>query len=103
MKAESHFAPTIWEFLAFVVMALIGVFFGAVAFYRVLGVVGAVWALSQMRTRAIPVGVEGHPPSFHIRGPAAVLVSLVMAVVFGAMAWFAPEFACLLSEGRVCR
>src|SRR5262245_59076358 len=103
MNAESSFVPSRWELLGFVAVALLGVFFGAVVFYRVLGVVGAIWALSQMRSREIPVGVEGHPPSFHIRGVAAVVVSLVLAIAFGAMAWFAPRVACFLSDGQVCR
>ena len=95
--------PSRWELLGFAAVALVGVFFGAVAFYRALGLVGAVWALVSMRTREIPVGVEGQPPSFHIRGPAAIAVSLVMTVAFGALAWFAPEVSCYLSEGKACR
>ena len=102
MNAESSFVPSRWELLGFVAVALIGVFFGAVVFYRVLGVVGAIWALSQMRSREIPVGVEGHPATFHIRGVAAVLVSLALATIFGAMAWFAPQVACFLSDGQAC-
>jgi len=94
---------SIWEFVGFAVIALIGIFFGAVVFYRVLGVVGAIWALTRIRSREIPVGIEGHPPSLHLRGIVAVVVSLVLAVAFVATAWFAPEVSCYLSEGRACR
>ena len=103
MSSESHFIPSLWEVVGFVVIALIGTFFGAVVFYRVLGIAGAIWALGQIRSREIPVGVEGQPPSFHLRGASAIVVSLVLAAVFAAMAWFAPEFSCYLSDGKVCR
>src|SRR5262249_52901593 len=89
---------SILEVVGFAVIALIGIFFGAVAFYRALGVFGAIWALTQLRSREIPVGIEGHPPSFHLRGIVGVVVSLVLAVAFVATAWFAPEVECYLSE-----
>jgi len=94
--------PTLWELLGLAAMLLIGVFFGAVAFYRVLGLVGVAWALSQAITRDIPVGIEGLRPSFHLRGVAAVVVSLVLAALFAASVWFAPELSCYLSDGKVC-
>ena len=103
MNSESHVVPSRWELLGFAAIALTGIFFGAVAFYRVLGVFGCVWALLHLRRREIPVGLEGQPPSFHIRGPSAVAVSLILAVAFGAMAWFAPEVSCYLSESKACR
>jgi hypothetical protein len=103
MSNGAHELPSVWELALFAALALVGLIFGAVVFYRILGLVGVGWALVQAARRRVPVGVEGRTPSFHIQGAAAVAVGLVLASAFGAMAWFAPELSCFFSEGRTCK
>lgn len=87
------------EFLAIVAVSTV---FGAAAFYRVLGIVGAVHALLGALSQNIPVGIEGRAPSFILRGRTAVVVGIVIAIACGALTWFAPLIACVLSEGGEC-
>jgi hypothetical protein len=87
----------------FIGLALISLAFGAVAFYRVLGVIGALHALGMIRSRNIPVGIEGQEPQYHLRGRTAVAVGLLLTVAFLALAWFAPEAACFFSQDQKCK
>lgn len=103
MPVHGHQLPSLWELVLFALVAVVGLVFGAVMFYRVLGLVGVAWALSHLVFRKIPVGVEGRLPLFHIRGSAAIVVGLLLSGMFAAMAWFAPELSCSLSEGQVCK
>ncbi|MGE3347493.1 MAG: hypothetical protein AB7I35_08665 [Ramlibacter sp.] len=94
--------PTIVGILEFVAVVAVDLVFGHAAFYRVLGIVGAAHGLFMAWSRNIPVGVEGQPPSYFLRGKAAVVVGLSLAVAAGALAWFAPQVTCTFSEGRQC-
>jgi hypothetical protein len=94
--------PTIVEILGFVTVVAVGAVFGAIAFYRALGILGVLSGLFMAWSRNIPVGVEGQPPSFFLRGKAAIAVGLLIAVGCAALAWFAPQVTCALSEGRQC-
>ena len=76
--------------------------FGAVAFYRVLGIVGAMHGLGMAWSRNIPVGIEDQEPSYYLTGSCAVIAGLLVTAACSALAWFAPEAACYFSEGRQC-
>lgn len=87
-----------------VFLAVVGVFFlfGTIAAVRVVGVVTLASGLFAVRTRRLGVGIEGRPPSFHLRGISAVFSGIVIAALGCALVWFAPEAACLLSSGKEC-
>ncbi len=96
-------APRPIDLVAFCALVAIGIFWGAVMFYRAMGIVGALYCLAMAWSRNIPVGVEGEPPSHYLRGRVAVAVGLLLTAAFVSLGWFAPEVACHLSEGKECR
>ena len=96
-------APRPIDLVAFFALAAVGVFWGAVMFYRSAGIVGALYCLAMAWSRNIPMGIEGEPPSYYLRGRVAIAVGLLLTVACASLAWFAPEVACYLSEGKECR
>jgi uncharacterized membrane protein YczE len=72
---------------------------------RVVALGLVLFGLHALYTRAIPVGWEGRPPSFHLRGLVAVLVGIVVLGIGIAMLVFAPAAACALSSAvsQLCR
>jgi hypothetical protein len=82
--------------VAFFTLGIVG-FWRAVGLSVIIdGLVIAVW------TRDIPVGIQMRPPSFHIRGTAAIAVGVLMIGVGAAVAWLAPDAVCYFSEGKQC-
>jgi hypothetical protein len=102
MKSSEWRLPSVFEIVQFVGVVAVYFVFGAVAFYRVLGVVGAAHGLAMVWSRTIPVGIEGRAPSFHVTGASAIVAGLLVAAAGLALAWFAPEAVCYFSEGREC-
>lgn len=96
-------APRLIDLVAFCALAAIGLVWGAVMFYRGAGIVGALYCLAMACSRNIPVGIEGEPPSYYLRGRVAVAVGLLLTLACASLAWFAPEVACYLTGGKECR
>ena len=76
--------------------------FGPVATVRVAGAGLALFGVHSLLVREIPVGWEGRPPSFHLRGPLAVLIGVVAMAAGLAMLVFAPAAACVIGWARDC-
>ena len=94
---------SILNIVELLVVIAISFIFGAVAFYRVLGILGVVHGLVMTWRRRIPVGFEGQTPSFYIEGIYAIIVGTIAVAGFAALAWFAPEMACHFSHGGDCK
>jgi len=71
-------------------------FFGIAVAVKVLGVAclftGAIWSIG----RSVPVGIEGRPPSFFIRGIGALFAGLVMATLGVLLLLYSSQAACML-------
>ena len=80
-------------FVAFIAADMI---FGIVAAVRVMGVscliVGAFWIVG----RSVPVGIEGRPSSFHLRGIGALLAGLAMSALGVALLVYSVQSVCVL-------
>ena len=76
--------------------------FGAPAFVRVLGVGFIISGVYTLLTRKVPVGVEGHEPSFYLHGGAALAFGVLMLLLGAALIFFAPVAACLLGWSKSC-
>ena len=70
--------------------------FGIAAAVKVLGAAcvatGALWVFG----RSVPVGIEGRPPSFSLRGWVAVFAGLAMASLGIGLMLYSHQSACLL-------
>ena len=77
---------------------------GITAAVRVLGVACVATGLAWALRRSVPVGIEGRPPSFILRGLGALLSGLAMVAIGVALLVFAQPAACLLgwAEGKSC-
>ena len=88
-------------FVAFIGTHLL---FGITVAIRVLGVAciaaGAVWIIG----RSVPVGIEGRPPSFFLRGAGALIAGIAMAALGVAFLLYSQQAACLLgwASGTEC-
>jgi hypothetical protein len=102
MKPPKTSQPFAFEFFQFLAIAAVGMLFGALVFYRLLGIVGAIHGLAMMWTRNIPVGIENKEPSIYLTGTSAVIAGLIFTAACLALSWFAPEVGCYFSEGRQC-
>lgn len=69
---------------------------------RVVGIGVALAGLHALVTRQVPVGIEGHPPSLHIRGALAVIVGVLMLGVAVYLLLFAPIATCTLGWSTEC-
>ena len=91
------YASTVGYVLFFAAVAA-DFIFGANACIRIIGIscilCGIYWCIG----REIPVGIEGRPPSFHIRGWSAILIGLLMLVLGIFNLFFASQVARLLSR-----
>lgn len=80
-------------FVAFIAAHLI---FGISAAVRVMGVAclvtGMFWAVG----RSVPVGIEGRPPSFHLRDTGALISAFTMLALGVALLVYSGEAACVL-------
>jgi hypothetical protein len=102
MKSKQSNAFSLLGIVEFIAVVAVSIIFGAVAFYRVLGLLGVLHALVMAWSQNIPVGIEGREPTYYLRGSSAVIAGLLIAAASGALAWFAPEAVCMFSEGRQC-
>jgi hypothetical protein len=87
---------------AFVAIVMVFVFVGNVAGFRVAGVATAVSGLVTVKRGALPVGIEGRPPSFYLTGIWATVGGLAIVALGCALILFAPEVVCYFSKGREC-
>lgn len=94
---------SILDILEFLVIIAISFIFGAMAFYRVLGILGVAHGLVMTWRRRVPVGFEGQTPSFYVEGIYAIILGIIAVAGFAALAWFAPEMACHFSKGGDCK
>ena len=80
-------------FVAFIAAQFL---FGIAAAVKVLGVAcvatGALWAVG----RSVPVGIEGRPPSFFLRGWLAILAGVAMASLGIGLVLYSRQSACVL-------
>ena len=76
--------------------------FGPNAFVRVVSIGLVLFGVHSLFRREVPAGWEGRPPSFHLRGPAAMLLGVVAALAGVTMFVFAPAAACALGWAREC-
>jgi len=69
---------------------------GINAAVRVVGiscvVTGVVWALN----RSVPVGIEGQPPSFFVRGVGAKVAGAIIFIIGTVLLVYAHQAACFL-------
>jgi hypothetical protein len=65
---------------------LVGVFFifGAAWTWRLAGLPMAIGGVVTIRQRSLPVGIEGRPPSFYVRGKAAIVAGLLSSSAVGS-------------------
>jgi hypothetical protein len=103
MTVKEESGISIFHLVEFAAVVAVSFLFGAVAFYRVLGILGAAHGLVIACRRNIPVGIEGREPSFYLQGKAAIVAGVTLALICAALSWFAPEMACYFSEGRECK
>ena len=88
-------------FVAFIAAHL---FFGITAAVRVFGVAclvaGAIWIVG----RSVPVGIEGRPASFFLRGVGARFAGFAMAALGVILVIFSSQASCLLgwTTGTEC-
>ena len=76
--------------------------FGPAALVRVLALGLVVTGVHSIYVREVPMGWEGRPASFHLRGPTALVVGFV-AVVAGIVAIvFASATACAIGWNYQC-
>jgi hypothetical protein len=61
------------EIAAFAVLVIAFFILGAAWAWRLAGLYMACGGIWTIRTRSIPVGIEGRPPSFYVRGTAAIV------------------------------
>jgi hypothetical protein len=79
--------------------------FGVTIAVKVLGVgclfSGALWSIE----RSVPVGIEGRPPSFFLRGIGALLAGLVMGALGVFLLLYSSQAACMLgwTSGVTCQ
>src|SRR5215467_12876748 len=70
--------------------------FGITSAVRVLGILcvvsGAYWVLRG----SVPVGIEGRPPAFYLRGASALIAGMAMAALGFALFVYSKQAACLL-------
>ena len=70
--------------------------FGITVAVKVLGVAclvsGAIWCVG----RSVPVGIEGRPPSFFLRGIGALLAGLSLAALGVFLLLYSLQAACML-------
>lgn len=87
-----------WYAGAVVFIAFIGahLMFGAKVAVKVAGVACVATGILWMLRRAVPVGVEGRPPSFYLSGWAAVLAGLAITIVGVGLLAYSGLAACLL-------
>jgi hypothetical protein len=91
-------------FAFFVAFVAAHFFFGITVAVRVMGVGcivgGTLWA----KRRSVPVGIEGEPPSFYIRGTGATLIGIALTILGLALLVFANEAACIVgwAKGSQC-
>src|SRR5258706_14745044 len=60
-------------------------------------VTGVVWLVG----KSVPVGVEGRPPSFFVRGAGAAIACVAIAALGIILLIYAGQAACLLGWGNV--
>lgn len=76
--------------------------FGAHAMVRLIGggciACGSYWVI----TRKVPIGIEGQPPSYHLRGAAAVIAGLLLSSLGIAILFYASVAACVLGWSSEC-
>jgi hypothetical protein len=75
---------------------------GPSATVRVVAVSLVLSGANTVFTREVPVGWEGRPPSFHLRGPVAFAIGAVAIAAGIAMVLFAPSVACAIGWAREC-
>jgi hypothetical protein len=76
--------------------------FGIHAFVRVVGVACILTGIYWSVERKIPVGIEGQPPAFHLKGLPAVVSGVLMMALGACLLFFAPVAACLLGWSHAC-
>jgi hypothetical protein len=73
---------------------------GITAAVRVAGIAclfcGAIWAVG----RSVPVGIEGRPPTFYVRGIGALVLGAIIAGLGVCLLVFAPQAACMLGWAK---
>ena len=79
-------------FVGFIAAHLI---FGINTAVKVLGLACVVFGLFCAIDRSVPVGIEGRPPSFFIRGIGALLVGFLMAGLGAFLMLFSNQAACI--------
>ena len=83
-------------YAVFALLIVVHIAFGPVALVRALGITLVASGVYFFIQGAIPYGIRGRPPSGHLTGPVARLISVVIAVLGIAMAVAAPKAACIL-------
>ncbi len=78
---------------------------GIVAALRVAGVACLVTALVWVIERSVPVGIEGRPPSFYLRGAGAVIAAILMGALGVSLLVYSRQAACFIGwvTGETCQ
>jgi hypothetical protein len=76
--------------------------FGASALVRVVAVGLVLFGVNSLLVREVPVGWEGRPPSFHLRGPGAVFLGATAIILGIAALVFAAKAACAIGWSDDC-
>jgi hypothetical protein len=76
--------------------------FGASATVRVVAIGLVLVGVNALLVREVPVGWEGRPPSFHLRGLGAVLLGVAAIIAGIAALVFASGAACAIGWSTDC-
>jgi hypothetical protein len=86
--------------LFFVAFIAADFLFGITVAVRILGatclIAGTIWAVR----RSVPVGIEGRPPSFFLRGGGALVAGIALMVFGVFLLLYSVQAACLLGWGK---
>ena len=70
--------------------------FGITAGVRVMGVACLVAGMFWVVGRSVPIGIEGRPPFFYLRGTGALVAGLAMLAIGVALLMYSGQTACVL-------
>lgn len=101
MRKHLEWAVELAFFLAFIAADFL---FGIAMAVKVLGVATIVTGLMWVYRRNLPIGIEGRPPSYFLRGVPAVLSGIAMIVIGILLVWHSVQASCLLgwASAKVC-